>query len=125
MAEPVPRRFVLLQHEIHGARHFDFMIEDGGTLATWQLDRSPTLLKPGEEWPCLRLAQHRAAYLTYEGPVSGDRGAVTRIAAGICDALAATATRWTFALHSPALAGRFELRHLTGSAWKLKMFAAA
>lgn len=29
-----------------------------------------------------RLGEHRAAYLTYEGPVSGGRGRVTRVAAG-------------------------------------------
>jgi hypothetical protein len=30
-------------------------------------------------------ADHRALYLDYEGPVSGDRGTVTRYDAGTCD----------------------------------------
>ncbi len=99
------------------------MIEDGATLATWQFDGSPTLLAPGAELPCIRLAPHRSAYLDYEGPVSGGRGTVTRVAAGTCVFLSAT-THWAFTLHSPALSGRFELRHLAGSAWVLTISAA-
>lgn len=31
-----------------------------------------------------RLADHRREYLTYEGPVSGGRGRVRRVAEGVC-----------------------------------------
>jgi hypothetical protein len=79
-APTVPLRFVVLRHEGHGPLHFDLMLETspGSPLATW---RCP-------EWPIAhgatlqQLADHRAIYLDYEGPISGDRGTVVRIAQG-------------------------------------------
>jgi hypothetical protein len=116
---------VLLRHEGHGAIHFDFMLEDGDTLATWQFDESPALLAPGGQLPCIRLSPHRRAYLDYEGQVSGDRGTVSRAAAGTYALLSATATNWSFKLHSPTLVGLFHLYHLTGPAWSLKKLNAS
>lgn len=70
-------RFVVLVHEmpVTSARqlHWDFMLEQTDTLATWALDKAP---KGGETIPCQLLADHRKHYLDYEGPVSGDRGHV-------------------------------------------------
>lgn len=60
------------------------MLEWGDVLRTWRL-----LEKPGES-SCLAaeaLADHRTAYLDYEGPVSGGRGAVTRVDQGTVDVL--------------------------------------
>lgn len=73
-------RFVVLHHTGFGADHFDLMFErsSGGPLETF---RSPC-------WPILSavdlvaLGDHRNAYLTYEGPVSGNRGEVRRVALG-------------------------------------------
>jgi hypothetical protein len=55
-----------------------FETAPGASLATW---RSPV-------WPIReplrleRLPDHRPTYLTYEGPVGGDRGEVRRVADG-------------------------------------------
>jgi hypothetical protein len=76
-------RFVVLRHEGVPEPHFDLMIEaePGGALMTWRV----------AEWPITseaslpRLADHRPAYLEYEGPLSGDRGYVKRVAAGECE----------------------------------------
>jgi hypothetical protein len=71
-------RYVILHHTGHGEPHFDLMFEtaEGSQLATW---RSAT-------WPAVSnltpLAEHRRAYLDYEGPVSNNRGEVRRVAAG-------------------------------------------
>ena len=91
-------RFVILFHKVAAAYvnltgrkdHFDLMIEcaqDDG-LATWTLpenpfdklaaDCGPTKLAI----PTIRIENHRTEYLTYEGPVSNDRGHVTRVAQG-------------------------------------------
>ncbi len=76
-------RFVILRHDMPPggprASHFDLMLEQDGILRTWACDAlpqadSPTLADP--------LPDHRIAYLTYEGEVSGNRGRVTRVAAG-------------------------------------------
>jgi len=76
-------RFVILHHQTpknHPRKtHWDFMIEVGPTLRTWALEEE---LAPGKSVQAEQLADHRIAYLTYEGPISGDRGAVTQWDAG-------------------------------------------
>nr|WP_165245356.1 DNA polymerase ligase N-terminal domain-containing protein [Paludisphaera soli] len=74
-----PARFVLLEHRWEGV-HWDFMLERGGVLKTWALDDLPG---PGAEAPARALADHRAAYLDYEGPVSRGRGSVRRVDGGV------------------------------------------
>jgi hypothetical protein len=72
-------RFVGLHHRLSAesprATHWDFMIEVDGVLRTWALEREPAAVAT---IPALALADHRLAYLEYEGPVSGDRGEVSR-----------------------------------------------
>lgn len=80
MPETTPLRFVVLHHTGLGEPHFDLMLErsPGGPLQTFRLP----------DWPVTRrmsltpLGDHRPDYLDYEGPVSGGRGAVRRVAAG-------------------------------------------
>lgn len=77
--QPIPsRRFVVLLHD-HPVVHWDFLLENGATLRTWRLPRDPCQhdVMEAEE-----IAPHRSLYLNYEGPVSGGRGTVRRIAAG-------------------------------------------
>jgi hypothetical protein len=68
-------RFVILEHDHPRGRHYDFMLEVGDVLRTWSLAEPPA---SGVEQPAELLPDHRLAYLDYEGPVSGDRGAVVR-----------------------------------------------
>lgn len=67
-------RFVILTHD-HPQLHWDLMLEEAQSLRTWRL-----LSKPDSQHPVSAeaLPAHRKHYLTYEGPVSGDRGTVTR-----------------------------------------------
>jgi hypothetical protein len=78
----MPERFVILEHSVNGGVHFDLMLEVAGQelLRTFQLARWP--LAVGETCACAQLADHRRAYLDYEGEVSGGRGSVRRVAAG-------------------------------------------
>jgi DNA polymerase Ligase (LigD) len=68
-------RFVVLQHDHPERLHWDFMLDQGESLATWALPMPPTL---GHVLQAQLLADHRRDYLDYEGPVSGDRGTVVR-----------------------------------------------
>jgi DNA polymerase Ligase (LigD) len=72
-------RFVILRHEMPGGErqgvHWDLMLEQAGVLRTWALTEEPAA---GKEIAADYLADHRLAYLEYEGPVSGDRGEVSR-----------------------------------------------
>ena len=76
------RRFVVLEHRWDGV-HWDFMVEvaAGGSLRTWAIDDEPTA---GRDLPARALADHRRAYLTHEGEVSGGRGTVRRWDEGTC-----------------------------------------
>ena len=77
---PEPLRYVVLFHDGIERPHFDLMFETapGSKLATWR----------SSEWPVSEratlepLAEHRREYLTLEGPLSGNRGAVRRVAEG-------------------------------------------
>jgi hypothetical protein len=75
--------FALLEHAGLGPRHWDLMIRRGACLATWQLRSNPLLLSPGQSIEASRIADHREAYLDYQGPISGGRGCVRREAGGI------------------------------------------
>ena len=76
-------RFVVLRHEFPESAsrqsHWDVMFETEGALRTWAIRRMPD---ESESQSADALADHRLEYLTYEGPVSGERGSVTRWDAG-------------------------------------------
>ena len=67
-------RFVVLEHD-HPTLHWDLMLETGDVLRTWKLTAPP---EPDKEISATYLSEHRRMYLDYEGPVSGNRGRVTR-----------------------------------------------
>ncbi|MEM8873908.1 MAG: hypothetical protein AAGD32_06570 [Planctomycetota bacterium] len=74
-------RYVVLHHTGYDEDHFDVMVERerGGVLRTW---RSATWPISGTVTP---IHDHRRKYLDYEGPISGGRGEVRRVAAGTCE----------------------------------------
>jgi len=69
-------RYAILSHD-HPFPHWDFLLESesGGPLRAWRLLTKPA---PGVASSAEPLPDHRPVYLEYEGPVSGDRGTVTR-----------------------------------------------
>ena len=86
-------RYVILAHD-WPTPHFDLLLEAGGVLKAWRLLAVST---PGVPVPATPNSDHRAFYLDYEGPVSGDRGTVTRVANGEYDGAITGATwavRW-------------------------------
>lgn len=90
------------------------MLEQAEALATWQFAEDPAALHAGAILPARRLPDHRKAYLTLEGPVSGDRGSVRQVHAGTCHLLHAESTRWLARLEAPTCQGLFELRQEPG-----------
>ena len=75
-----PLQYVVLRHEGIPDPHYDLMLElaPGAALTTWRCGAWP--LK--NQTPLTPLEDHRREYLTYEGPVSGGRGIVRRVAGG-------------------------------------------
>jgi hypothetical protein len=72
--------FVVLHHSGVEPVHFDLLIDldPAGSVPTWRLGNWPADLTTTAKL----LKPHRRFYLTYEGPVTGDRGQVTQVAAG-------------------------------------------
>lgn len=104
-------RFVVLKHETPtgSARplHWDFMVERGDVLQTWALAEEPTV---GREIAAEPLPDHRLAYLDYEGPISGNRGSVTRWDRGECTILEATPNGIRLTAKGRKLTGEVEIR---------------
>ena len=103
-------RFAVLRHEMPPGSprdtHWDFMLEQEGALRTWALDEAP---RADVEIEALELAVHRVAYLQYEGPVSGDRGSVSRWDEGEFEIVQESADRLELTLAGKQVRGRVQL----------------
>lgn len=115
-------RFVILRHETAQGVHFDLMLEAGGALKTWSLAEPP---QQGVEQLCMALADHRTAYLDYEGPISNHRGSVTRWDQGEYCGQEQTDELWTIELNGRRIAGVATLRRCreTETTWALTIAA--
>jgi len=91
-AQPIPPgrpvATVVLRHVTRAGAHFDWLLEDPaaptgrGRLVTFRLAIEPAKWPTDRPILATRLADHRRAYLRYEGPISDDRGRVVRLDAG-------------------------------------------
>jgi hypothetical protein len=109
---------VLLRHDLpDGSEHIDWMVAQDalGTLPllTFRLGRRPDELLNGESLPGCRIADHRPAYLELEGPVSGGRGRVTRLARGMVSNWRRDEKtgpeRWSMEIHWPTAVQQLEV----------------
>jgi len=113
------RRFVIQHHVTGQGEHYDLMLERGPALATWRLERHPACLEAGQSLPATELPDHRPAYLTYEGPVSGGRGTVHIVDGGTYRLIHRAESAWQVQLEGRQVRGHFELRRLGGERWIL------
>jgi hypothetical protein len=109
-------RFVVLAHDWPCA-HWDFLIEAGPVLRAWRLFELP---RAGARVRAEPNADHRLLYLDYEGPVSGNRGTVTRYDAGTCEWLEDGPERVRVELRGARLAGTADLLRGEGG-WALAL----
>lgn len=103
-------RFVLLEHRRGHEVHWDLMLEQpNGELRTWALPARP----PWSGWRTAEeLPPHRSLYLTYEGPISGNRGHVKRIDRGVHRTFASGETEVRAALRGLKMPVMVELQRL-------------
>ena len=73
--------------------------------------------------PAERLADHRLAYLDYEGPVSGDRGHVRRLDAGTFAVRQDSSNVWEVELSGAVVSGILSLERDApdASQWRLTL----
>lgn len=77
-------RWVLLRHALpDGSSHLDWMLDrgDGQGLLSFRIGEG-TDVRAAAAFVGERVGDHRREYLEYEGPISGGRGSVVRIAVG-------------------------------------------
>ncbi len=90
-------RFVILHHETPPGYdrppHWDLMLKSDRALRTWALAEPPCA---GRLIAAEELADHRLAYLDYQGDVSGGRGSVVRWDGGTYELLSGDLQRETF-----------------------------
>jgi hypothetical protein len=103
------------------------MFEVGNTLETWALCELPLAwhvirsataafapgcpaVSTGNIVDAEQLGQHRHAFLEFEGPLSGDRGHVRRIASGTYVTTKKASHEWRFTLDSGCLRGEIALQ---------------
>lgn len=121
-----PPRFVILLHEMPQrdgrGTHWDFMLEEDESLAVWAIEAEPDRIEM--EIPCLQLPPHRKHYLDYEGPVSKNRGNVTRFDAGTFSWIERSDSRVVVLVDGEKLVGEIEFtRHSddAGDAWTFRV----
>jgi hypothetical protein len=102
-------RFVVLEHDSPRGLHWDFLLETEPALTTWALATRPD--SPGPI-AAESLADHRIEYLEYEGPVSGDRGSVTRWDAGTYQYVRQSDRELVLSLEGARLQGEALLKRL-------------
>ncbi len=106
-------RYVIQHHTGHGPEHWDLMLEDGDVLATWRLERPPST-DDDRPIPAVRIADHRKAFLTFEGPTRTGRGCVAIHRDGTFQTLHRTDDAWAFELQGDQLGGAFILERSEG-----------
>ncbi len=111
-------RFAILLHESPQGLHWDLLLESGDVLNAWSLPQPP---EPGVEMTCRGLADHRPMYLDYEGPVSGDRGTVTRWDHGSYQIVRRDETQWVVDFSGEKLSGLATLEQVADDPqqWRL------
>ncbi len=137
------QRFVILFHECPPesprSSHFDLMLESDGGLRTWAIALLPcgwgvaaglpisADATATESVAATQLLNHRLAYLDYEGPISDDRGTVSRIDAGTFVSIKEATEEWAVELTGQRIRGQVTLQrtHETSSQWQLTFLPAA
>ena len=111
---------VVLRHTSGAEVHYDWMIQQPDTqrtgdpdarhLATWRIDSPPSAWQTGDRVAALAIGDHRMAYLTYEGELSGGRGRVDRVASGTARAVSWAASGALLEVSLGGFSGRVQLR---------------
>jgi len=113
--------------------HWDLMLEEGDVLRTWSLASLPAMWKAQlsnsaisgdssggpSQVEAARLADHRLAYLDYEGPISAERGEVRREDGGDYRPLESATGLLHVELNGAAIRGPIRLEQVAGDHWRL------
>lgn len=110
--------FVIQLHDHPDGAHWDLMLEKADHLATWQI---PIPLTQWSAHPvaCTRIFDHRKKYLTYEGPLTQNRGSVHIADKGEYRVLSQSDTVFHLQINGSRLNGRLILTQKLEMQWTL------
>ena len=119
-------RTAILQHTTPTGVHHDWLIEDP-TLPNPKAEDArlwtARITPPPQDWPKLKrldltvIPPHRRHYLTYQGPISNNRGTVKRLASGTCDVKLWTTSRIVLTLQTDSAMLDLELYRQSKEHW--------
>lgn len=119
---PLRLRTVVLRHDLpDGSGHWDWLIarspDPSSTLVSFRLNH------PFDDEACSgfeaeRIADHRGAYLDYEGPVRNARGRVKRTASGLARIDLDSPDRFEVELELGGASGRWIAVKTHGATWR-------
>ncbi|MGA1979856.1 MAG: DNA polymerase ligase N-terminal domain-containing protein [Sedimentisphaerales bacterium] len=111
------KKFVIQQHSSGPDVHWDFMLESGGILQTYRLDKAPDeALHLAVN--AVKIFDHPLKFLTYQGPVSKGKGSVRITESGTYEIVHQAHNRIELDLNGKILKGKFTLTHIEGDSWQ-------
>ncbi|HOO70915.1 MAG TPA: DNA polymerase ligase N-terminal domain-containing protein [Spirochaetota bacterium] len=98
----------VIHHHVTVPEHYDLMLEEEDSLLTFRIERGDVgKLVTGPPLTAERISDHRKRYLSYEGPVSCDRGHVSFFDRGEYEKISSDMTTFTIALTGEKIKGRY------------------
>ena len=117
-------RFAVLLHEPPAGasgRHHDLFLELDEALLSFKVE--PAIPFDEESFVAWRQADHRKRYLDYEGPISGDRGRVTRVDSGPMRGAARPDRSFEVELDGALMRGAYRFELLEDERWRVTRLA--
>jgi bifunctional non-homologous end joining protein LigD len=111
------KKFVIQQHSTALGVHWDFMLELGGILQTYRLDKAPQQLIQSPAI-AVKIFDHPLKFLTYQGPVSKGQGSVSIVETGTYEMVHQAHNRIELDLNGKILKGKFTLTNIEGDDWQ-------
>jgi hypothetical protein len=115
---------VLLRHDVPSGTHHDWLLadplgsdRDDAPLWTGRVQTDSRAWTKTGHWMVEQITPHRRRYLTYEGPIGGDRSRVTRVDCGWFVPVQWGGDRIVIALTMQYCRGRAELRRVEQGQW--------
>ena len=115
---------VLLRHDSRRQTHYDWMLTkppDSCLLWTARVTWPSWCWSFVGRWDVHVIGEHRPAFLTYQGPLTGGRGTVCQVDIGFILPRLWTTTKIVFDLRMTRCAGRISLDHVSGHLWRASM----
>ena len=112
-------RFVIQEHVVGDESHWDLMLQQGDTLATWQVLIEPINWRTGAI-ECCRLSDHRLKYLSYQGEISRGRGEVRIVDSGQYQPIEVKEDYWHVSINGGKVNGVLTLKLIQDQQWRLE-----